>query len=64
MTTMTLPAFEARAELELSTQPEPDDERYWITAAGAIALGREIDPSGRATLVAYSDELGVWVRIR
>ncbi len=48
-------------------QDDPDDIRYWITARGAIALGGTIDPGvgpGHGQLVAFSEELGTWVRIR
>lgn len=46
-------------------KPEPDDDRYWITARGAVRLGRRLDPgAGSGALVCWSDELERWVRMR
>lgn len=50
---------------DVEPQPEPEDEaRYRITARGAIALGRRIDPTGRGPLVAYSADLNRYVTFR
>lgn len=44
--------------------PEPDEERFRLTARGAVALGLEMDPERRGPIAAYSDELQLWVRFR
>ena len=44
--------------------PSPDEERFRLTARGAVALGLEIDPERRGPIAAYSDELQLWVRFR
>jgi hypothetical protein len=61
---MTLTDFAPRAEL---VGPDDDDARWWLTARGAMALGLTLtlDPAAhQGTLVAFSDELGTWVRLR